>query len=119
MDTPTVDKALHYYERFDRNLRAELRGFITDDVIAEHRANPFGEHPQSEPLRRLLNYFRRAPQAGKYVVVAVEPWREYRIGLLSGVRGVLPKVLDQPVFASEREALHGVFLARIRDLRES
>jgi branched-chain amino acid transport system permease protein len=119
MDTPTVDKALHYYERFDRNLRAELRGFITDDVIAEHRANPFGERPQSEPLRRLLNYFRRAPQAGKYVVVAVEPWREYRIGLLSGVRGVLPKVLDQPVFTSEQEALHGVFLARVRDLRES
>jgi branched-chain amino acid transport system permease protein len=119
MDTPPVDKALHYYERFDRHHRAELRGLITDEVIAEHEAHPFGERPQSDALRRLLNYFRRAPQAGKYVVVAWEPWREYRIGLLSGVRGVLPKVLDQPVFTSERKALHGVFLARIRDLRES
>jgi len=119
MDTPPVDKALQYYERFDGKLRAELRGLITDAVIEEHRANPFSERPQSDALRRLLNYFRRAPQAGKYVVVAVVPWREYRIGLLSGVRGVLPKVLDEPVFASEQEALHGVFLARIRDLRES
>jgi branched-chain amino acid transport system permease protein len=52
-------------------------------------------------------------------VVAEEPWRDYRIGILSGARGVLPKVLDEPVFASEQDALHGVFLARIRDLRES
>ncbi|MET0154342.1 MAG: inner-membrane translocator [Candidatus Binatia bacterium] len=119
MRTPPVDKALHYYERFDRNLRGQLRELITDEVIAEYQANPLGERPQSEPLRRLLNYFRRAPQAGKYVVVAVEPWRDYRIGILSGARGVLPKVLDEPVFASEQDALHGVFLARIRDLRES
>jgi branched-chain amino acid transport system permease protein len=119
MRTPPVDKALHYYERFDRNLRGQLRELITDEVIAEHQANPLGERPQSEPLRRLLNYFRRAPQAGKYGVVAVEPWRDYRIGILSGARGVLPKVLDEPVFASEQDALHGVFLARIRDLRES
>jgi branched-chain amino acid transport system permease protein len=92
---------------------------ITDEVIAEHQSNPESERPQSDALRRLLNYFRRGPQAGKYVVVAAEPWREYRIGVLSGIRGVLPKVLDEPVFASEREALHGIFLARVRDLRES
>ena len=111
------DKALHYYERFDRELRSQLKRLVTDDVIAEHRANPLGRHgPQSEALRRLLNYLRRAPQAGKLVVVAIEPWREYRIGMLSDVRGELPKVLDAPVFATEEEALHGVFLARVRDL---
>jgi hypothetical protein len=114
------DKALHYYDRFDRELRAQLKRLVTDDVIAEHRANPLGRRgPQSEALRRLLNYFRRAPQAGKLGVVAVEPWREYRLGVLSGVRGELPKVLDEPVFATEEEALHGVFLARVRDLGAS
>jgi hypothetical protein len=116
----SIDKALHYYERFDRELRAELRPLVTDAVIAEHRANPFGRRgPQSEALRRLLNYFRRAPQAGKLGVVAVEPWHEYRLGVLSGVRGEPPKVLDEPVFATEEEALHGVFLARVRALVES
>ena len=113
----TIDKALHYYDRFDRELRADLRRLVTDDVIAEHRANPLGQRgPQSEALRRLLNYFRRAPQAGKLMVVAVEPWREYRLGMLSGVRGEPPKVLDEPVFATEEDALHGVFLARVRAL---
>jgi branched-chain amino acid transport system permease protein len=113
-----VDKALHYYERFDRRLRAELKRLITDELIAEHRKNPLGEHgPQSEALRRVVNYFRRAPQAGKYVIVAVVPWREYRLGLLGAARGEAPKLLDEPVFASEAEALHGVFLARVRELQ--
>jgi len=111
------DKALHYYERFDREQRAQLKRLVTDDVIAEHRANPHGERgTQSEALRRLLNYFRRAPQVEKLAVVAVEPWREYRIGMLSGVRGEPPKVRDEPVFATEEEALHGVFLERVRNL---
>jgi branched-chain amino acid transport system permease protein len=115
-----VDKALHYYERFDRRLRAELKRLISDELIAEHRENPLSERgPQSEALRRVVNYFRRAPQAGKYVVIAVEPWREYRLGLLGAARGEAPKVLDEPVFASEAEALHGVFLARVRDLQSS
>ena len=115
-----ADKALPYYERFDRALRAQLKPLVTDEVIAEHRTNPLGERgPQSEALRRLLNYFRRLPQGGKHVVVAVEPWRQYRLGVLSTVRGEPAKVLDAPVFATEEEALHGVFLARVRDLVDS
>jgi len=118
MNAP-VDKALHYHARFDAELRRRLRAMVDDAVVEEHRLNPLGERgPQSERLRRLLNYFRRAPQAGKLVVVAVERWREYRIGVLPGVRGVPPKVLDEPRFATEAEALHGVFLARVRDLLE-
>jgi hypothetical protein len=43
MDTPPVDEVLHSYERVDRNLPAELRALVNDDVIAEHQADPFGE----------------------------------------------------------------------------
>jgi branched-chain amino acid transport system permease protein len=117
MTLPVVDKAPLYYERFDRELRRQLKPLIDDQLLAEHRSNPLGPH--GDRLRRVLNYFRRAPQAGKYVVVAVERWREYRLGKLSGVRGEAPQVLDEPVFRSEEEALHGAFLARVRDLLES
>lgn len=120
MSLPLVDKALHYHERFDRRLREQLVKSIDDGLLAEHRANPLGQAgPQSDTLRRVLNYFRRAPQAGKYVVIAVQPWREYRIGVLSGARGAPPKLLDQPACATEEEALHAVFLARVRDLLAS
>jgi branched-chain amino acid transport system permease protein len=117
MSATVVDKALAYYERFDREQRRQLRALIDDSLIAEHRSNPLGPH--SDRLRRLLNYFRRAPQGGKYAVVAVERWREYRLARLSGVRGQAPEMLGEPVFRSEAEALHGVFLARVRDLLES
>jgi branched-chain amino acid transport system permease protein len=114
-----TDKALHYYARFDEKLRERLRSLITDELIAEHRENPLGFRGHHSPdLQFVLNYFRRSPQAGKYIIVASVPWQEYRIGVLSGVRGVAPEVLEEPVFATEEEAIHGTFLARVRDLMD-
>ncbi len=114
-----TDKALHYYARFDEKLRARLRALITDELIAEHKENPLGFRGHHSPdLQFVLNYFRRSPQAGKYIIVASVPWQEYRIGMLSGVRGVEPEVLEEPVFATEEEAIHGTFLARVRDLMD-
>jgi branched-chain amino acid transport system permease protein len=112
-----ADKALHYYARFDERLREQLRDLITDELIAEHEQNPLGFRGLHSPdLQFVLNYFRRAPQAGKYIIVASAPWQEYRIGVLSGVRGAAPEVLEEPVFANEEEAIHGAFMARVRDL---
>jgi branched-chain amino acid transport system permease protein len=64
-----------------------------------------------------MNYFRRQPQPGKYILVAVKPWQEYRIGLLSGQRGQVVKILGDVAFASEEEGLHGIFQRRVADLR--
>jgi branched-chain amino acid transport system permease protein len=90
---------------------------VTPELVEEHRTNPLGFHGlHSFELQFLMNYLRTRPQAGKYVIVAVEAWKDYRIGVLSGVRGVEPQVLDEPRFATEEEAMHGVFLARIRDI---
>ncbi len=118
-NAPATDKALHYYARFDEKLRERLRALITDELIAEHKENPLGFRGHHSPdLQFILNYFRRSPQAGKYIIVASVPWQEYRIGVLSGVRGVEPEVLEEPVFATEEEAIHGTFLARVRDLMD-
>jgi branched-chain amino acid transport system permease protein len=111
------DHGRYAVDWLDAGLRRRLKALITDDLIAEHAARPLGQH--SDALERVLNYLRRAAVAGKYVVVCTVPWREWRIGVLSGVRGVPPTVLDGPRFGSEAEALHGVFLQRIRDLMES
>ena len=108
------DKALDYYARFDREIRERLRAVIDDALIAEHAAKPLGQH--SDTLERVLNYFRRAPQPGKYILVATRPWQEYHIAVISGTRGVPPKILDGPVFSTEKDALHGVFLRRVHDL---
>jgi hypothetical protein len=112
-----MDKQLQVYERFDRELRDRLKSLITDELIAEHEAKPLGPH--SDELARVLNYFRRAPQQGKYLIVAVQAWSDYRIGVLPGVRGAPLEVLEEPSFPTEEEAMHGVFRKRVDDLLQA
>ena len=109
------DRQLEVYELFDKDARMRASRLCTEAVLAEHAANPAGPH--SDALQRLLRYLRRAPLPGKYVIVAVQPWREYRIGSLTGVRGEPPVVLDDGPYRSEEEAMHAVFLKRVADLR--
>jgi branched-chain amino acid transport system permease protein len=110
-----VDRQLEVYAHWDAKQRERIKALVTDDLIEEHRRKPLGQH--SDALERVLNYLRRQPQPGKYVIVAIRPWEEYRIGVLSGVRGTPARILeDSDTFASEEEAMHGVFVRRIRDL---
>ena len=55
---------------------------------------------------------------GKYYVYASEPWEEYRIAVW-WVVAKPPAILNEPVFATEEEAMHGVFMRRVADLRAS
>ncbi len=98
------------------------RKAITD----EHRANPIGKPGlggkagvgHSEDLRRVLDKFRRAPQTGKYVLVQVKAHEDYRIGIVSGIRGKPVKMLPKS-FASQDECEHGIFLKRMKDIMAS
>ena len=68
------DRDKIYLERFDQQLRAHLRTLVTPALIEEYRANPLGQH--SGDLERVLNYFRRAPFEGKYVLFELEANRK-------------------------------------------
>jgi branched-chain amino acid transport system permease protein len=111
------DRQSEVYELFDRGARKRTAALVTDAVIAEHEANPAGPH--SDALQRVLRYMRRAALPGKYVIVAVRPWQEYRIATLTGVHGEAPPVLDDGPWATEQEAMHAVFLRRVADLRKA
>jgi len=112
-----VDRQVQVYLDWDAKQRERIKALITDELIAEHAAKPLGQH--SDALERVLQYFRRQPHAGKYIIVATKPWGEYRIGVLSGQRGQPPAILDDETFSNEEEATHGIFLRRVRDLRGS
>jgi hypothetical protein len=111
------DRQIQVYLDWDAKQRERIKALITDDLIAEHAAKPLGQH--SDALERVLQYFRRQPQPGKYIIIATRPWEEYRIGVLSGVRGEPVTVLVDETFATEDEALHGIFARRLRELMES
>ena len=112
-----MDRALIADARWQAATAERIKALVTDDLIAEHKHKPLGQH--SDALERVLNYFRRAPQSGKYVGVCTKPWEEWRIGMLSGIRGVPPAILADERFSSEDELQHGIFLRRVRDLMQS
>jgi branched-chain amino acid transport system permease protein len=92
---------------------------VTDDVIAEHKAKPLGQH--SDALSRLLNYFRRTDVLDKYAIEQIGSLKEakYKILAFTGIPGKPPRVVDERIYNNKNEAYHAVFLMRINDLLES
>jgi branched-chain amino acid transport system permease protein len=112
-----ADKQSIYVRQFDAELRNELKRLITHALIEEHRTT-IGKR-RSDALERVLTFFRRAAVTDKYAILAVRPFAEYRIVALSGRRGVPPRAVDDQVFTTPEDALHGVFLKRVQDLLHS
>ena len=100
-----------YQERFDRQLRVHLKTLITPALIEEYRTSPLGQH--SDDLERVLNYFRRAPFEGKYVLFELEANRKYKIVTTTAQQGGLPQDVDGTIYTDKNEALHAVFLKRV------
>ena len=115
--TETNDKDQVYYRRFDKMQRDFIRRLVSDAVIEEHRTRPLGQH--SEPLERLLIYFRRQGQVDKYAILVIEDFKAYRIVALSGHRGTAPRTVEDRIYHTADEAYHALFLRRIQDLLES
>ncbi len=115
--TEIRDKQLIAFRRYDKRSRDYLKTLVSDDIIAEHRRKPQGQH--SPALDRLLNYFRRASGIDKYAVLCIKPFAQYRLVALSGKRGVPPRMVDDQMYASPDEAYHAVFVKRVQDLLDS
>jgi hypothetical protein len=74
-----------------------------------------GIHEQMDLAKVLVRMRAMQPGSygGKYVVVCTKIEEEWRIGRLSGVRGVPPKIVDDRVFDDENEIQHAIFLLRL------
>ena len=100
---------------------------IRNRLIEEHRACPVGKAPalhkgqpgveHSKVLRTVLDKLRRQPMAGKYITVCKKDFKDYRIGVCSGVRGQPVKILNDS-FSSEEACEHAIFLKRIVEILE-
>ena len=112
-----VDQGDLYRRYFDKMQRDYLKTLVCDEIIAEHKAKPLGQH--SEPLGRLLHFFRHAPQAGKLAIKRELRSGAFRIVALSGVRGVPPRPVDDEAYEKVEEACHALFLKRVEGLLAS
>lgn len=115
---PVRDRQFEYYGEFDVRMRRHLAANITDDIIAEHKAKPLGQH--SDALERLLNYFRRGGLASKIGILKLEGGEQgFKLVRFAGMRGSMSQVIDGPVLTTLHEAYHAAFLQRIEDLHAS
>ena len=98
---------------------------IRNRLIEEHRACPVGKAPalhkgepgveHSKELRTVLDKLRRQPMAGKYITVCKKDFKDYRIGVCSGVRGQPVKILNDS-FSSEEACEQAIFLKRVLEI---
>jgi len=80
------------------------------DLYAEYARQPVGAH--SPDLQFVLQHFRKAPCAGKYVLVAITPHKTWVLGTLTGTRRDPVVVHDNITFDSLAEAERYVFRQR-------
>ena len=72
----------------------------------------------SKELQIVIDKLRRQPMAvKKYVTICKKDFEDYRIGIVTGVRGQPVEILDES-FSSEEACEHAIFLKRILDLLE-
>lgn len=110
------DKTADWMDFFARQRRAALRPLITPALLAEHAEDPRGgDTPHGHALQDVLNYVHNLPTDGKSFAYAEQPGARYRVGILRA-RGTAPLLPAGPTYASEREAVHAVFLERLRSL---
>lgn len=84
--------------------------------------NPHGGiHEQMDLAKVLVRMRAMQPGAygGKYVVICTEPDTSWRIGRLSGVRGVPPRFIDDRVYSDEQEVQHEIFRLRLDQYPET
>jgi branched-chain amino acid transport system permease protein len=113
----TVDRDATYFDLFRKKQREYLRTVIDDELLEEHRKNPRGQH--SEPLERLLHYFRTAPHKDKYVIRRGAKSGRFRIAQLTGEKDAPIREVSSTEYKTLGEIYHEIFLRRVRELLEA
>ena len=103
-------------EKMRNKLIEEHRACPVGKAAQPHKGQPMVEH--SKELQIVLDKLRRQPMhIKKYVTVCKKDFEDYRIGIVTGVRGQPVEILDES-FSSEEACEHAIFLKRILDLLE-
>lgn len=109
-----VDRAEVARARFWSRLVPRVLELISDDVVAEHRDQPIGQH--GDRLARLLTHLRTMPGLVRLAILAM-PDGTFALGATGSDRGRSPVPIDDRRFATIDAAEHAVFVARIEALR--
>jgi hypothetical protein len=111
-DRGEVWEAEHYRRRC-----ASVRHLMTEELLEEHRRNPFGYRDHhSLGLQRLQRMLKTYPANGVRYAPCLADGVHWR--LMAFRRGRDPVLLDEPVLDTLEEAAHEMLLLRIGATRQ-
>jgi hypothetical protein len=112
------DKTVDWLEFFHSQRRRVVQELLTPELVEQQRTLSEPETVQRFPhLHLVMNYLRLLPAVGKTFVYAEEPYRRYRVGVMTQ-RGAPAEILDESegLFDNERDARHAVFRMRLASI---
>ena len=110
------DKSVAWTADFLRRRALELAPLVTSALLEEHREDPRGEQtPHSYVLKQVLDFIHNQPTDGKSFAYAERPYAKYRVGIMRS-RDATPSIDETTHYDTEREAIHAVFLERLKTL---
>lgn len=112
------DKSADWLEYFHSRRREVVKQLLTPEVLElQHHFDDVETIERYPHYHLVMNYVRLAPAVGKFFVYAEEPYRRYRIGVITQ-RGRAAEILDEShgVFENERDARHAVFRMRLQSM---
>ena len=126
---PIPPKGSEARERMIAEHRAcidHMKGVAGSSILRTERPGsaiePYGGiHEQMDLAKVLVRMRAMQPGAydGKYVVICTEVDKAWRIGLLTGVRGQPPRLVNDKVYSDENEIQHDIFLLRLDQYPET
>lgn len=108
------DRDDDYWDLFESMQKKYLKSVVCDEIVEEHKARPLGQH--SEPLARLLHYFRRLPNTRQFAIKKTGAAGSLSIVRLSAVRGEKPLEVPGLHPQSIEDAYHQIFLLQLEEL---
>lgn len=110
------DREADWRRVHERRWFAHVAALVTDELIAEHAANPLGGGPgfPSPALHRVLTCLRSQPIRRRYQLLRVPDGFALLAAEPAGPIALVPEV-RWPTLA---DAAHGLFLIRVAELRE-
>ena len=112
-----ADKSLAVVAALNNEIANRAASLVDDELIAEHRRNPFGAH--SDRLLRVLHYVRRQPIVNKFVVVFSWDLVNWTVARMPADLRHEVILIPEAQFATYAEAEHEVFRRRMDDLLSS
>jgi branched-chain amino acid transport system permease protein len=94
----------------------QLRKMYTPEIVEEYKTDPHGARGRSKELSQILNFLRMQPLEDRIFAYAEVPFEIYRLATMHAERGVAPEVDMTVSFPNENEAIHEVFVRRLKNL---